>query len=297
MPAASRVEEWTGKDVTVGEIERQLACLREASQTEDARPDLRTSVMTHMAWVPEEWLAQARATLDGLADRHPSRTILLVPDPDAKRDGLDADVSLRCFRVEGQERHVCSEVIELHLRGDRRAAPASIVAPLHISDLPVFLRWRGKPPFGSAELDQLVEVSDRLVVDSLEWSGRLPLAYRKLAEELERVAVSDIAWTRTLEWRRAVAALWPGIRRAKRVVLRGPKADASLLAAWLGARLRRQLEVRYELAEELERVSVDGEEVPPPRGPQPGSSDLLSAELDRFGRDPIYEEAVRAAAG
>ena len=32
-----------------------------------------------------------------------------------------------------------------------------------------------------------------------------------------------------------------------------------------------------------------------PRGDPPDPSQLLSAELDQFGRDPIYEAAVRAA--
>jgi hypothetical protein len=42
-------------------------------------------------------------------------------------------------------------------------------------------------------------------------------------------------------------------------------------------------------------VSVDGGacRMPPDR---PSSSDLLSAELDEFGRTPIYEAAARAAA-
>jgi hypothetical protein len=44
--ALARVQEWNGDDTTVAEIERALAELRQAS-------DLRTSVMTHTAWVPE----------------------------------------------------------------------------------------------------------------------------------------------------------------------------------------------------------------------------------------------------
>ncbi len=51
----------------------------------------------------------------------------------------------------------CSEVIELSLRGNRSLAPASIVLPLAISDLPVFLRWRGEPPFGETQWEQLVD--------------------------------------------------------------------------------------------------------------------------------------------
>jgi len=45
---------------------------------------------------------------------------------------------------------------------------------------------------------------------------------------------------------------------------------------------------------ELTRVVVDGKAVKAPTGPPPTPSDLLSAELDEFGRDPIYEAAVRA---
>ena len=48
-------------------------------------------------------------------------------------------------------------------------------------------------------------------------------------------------------------------------------------------------------AGEIERVAVDGEPVASPRGWPPTPSDLLSAELDVFGRDPIYEAAVSAA--
>jgi hypothetical protein len=42
-------------------------------------------------------------------------------------------------------------------------------------------------------------------------------------------------------------------------------------------------------------VAVDGEAVSPPPGGVPDASDLLSAELDVFGRDPVYEAAVKAA--
>jgi hypothetical protein len=44
----------------------------------------------------------------------------------------------------------------------------------------------------------------------------------------------------------------------------------------------------------LTRVLYDGEPVAPPRGGPPTASDLLSAELDQFGRDRVYEAAVRA---
>src|SRR5205823_844586 len=117
----------TAQASTVADIERELAQLRDQETGDGEQPFLRTSVMTHLAWVPLDWLAAARRALAGLAERHPSRSIVLVPEPDADEDGLEAQVSLACFPLLSTQRQVCSEVIELHLRGARMKAPASIV--------------------------------------------------------------------------------------------------------------------------------------------------------------------------
>ena len=82
---------------SIREIERELGQLRDASTAPGAAPLLRTSVMTHIAWVPEPWAEQARGTLSGLAERHPSRTILLFPCPDDPEDVLEGEVDFRCF--------------------------------------------------------------------------------------------------------------------------------------------------------------------------------------------------------
>jgi hypothetical protein len=66
---------------SVLEIERDLAELRDASTAPGQAPNQRTSVMTHLAWVPPNWEEAAERTLAGLAEQHPSRTILLFPRP------------------------------------------------------------------------------------------------------------------------------------------------------------------------------------------------------------------------
>jgi glucose-6-phosphate dehydrogenase assembly protein OpcA len=279
-------EDWTGEGVTIAEIERELARLRSASAAGGAATNLRTSVMTHCAWVPPEWLDAAESTLAGMNERHPSRTLILVPKP-AEPDGLDADLSIRCFPIGAT--HVCGEVIELHLRGNRTLAPASIVLPLLISDLPVFCRWRGEPSFGAPQWEQMIDVADRVIVDSSEWDE---LRYDELWEAFARTAVSDIAWARTYAWRIELARYWPTIREQE-IRIRGPRAEATLLRAWLNTRLDRAIRPT-EPAGEL-GVRLGGEQIRPPRSDAPSPSDLLSAELDRFGRDRIYEEAVSAA--
>ena len=207
-------------------------------------------------------------------------------------------MSVQSFPLSDDVRiHVCAEVIELRLGGRRTKAPASIVEPLLIPDLPVFLRWRGRPPFGGIEFEELAGVTDRLILDSREWSDGVPGGWRTLAERFERTAVSDICWTRTLPWRRTLAGLWPGIAELSELRVRGPRPEALLLHGWLRARLRRPaIGLVHEEAAELEEVVVDGKPVGPPRGDRPAPSDLLSAELDVFGRDRVYEEAVRTAA-
>jgi hypothetical protein len=284
-------DDWSGEDVTMAQIERELARLRFATSESSSQPNLRTSVMTHLAWVPPAWQHAAEETLAGMAERHPSRTLLLVPRPD-EPDGLDALLSIRCFPI--GDRAVCGEVIELILRGDRAAAPASIALPLLISDLPVFIRWRGEPDWESAELEQLMGIVDRLVVDSTEWEN-IPAGYARLAELFDRVAVSDIAWERTERWRYLLASLWPGIEDVRAIRVHGTPAQGYLLAGWLRSRLRHDVAVEVDPHEKLVGVDLDGEAAPFPPGNPPGASDVLSAQLDRFGRDPVYEAAVRAA--
>lgn len=274
MASVAHVEEWVDDCTTIAEIEAALVDLR-YRHSHGGGPDLRTSVLTHLAWVPPEWQEAAADTLAGLGERHPSRTLLLFPQAD-EEDALAARVHLECYELAGIERHLCSEVVELRLRGGRARAPASIAAPLLLPDLPVFLRWRGRPDFGSEVFGQLVDMVDRLVVDSAEWAD-VPSAFAELVGQFDRVAVSDIAWRRTLPWRRALARAWPEL--SDRLI--GPPAETALVAGWLESRAGVQVEL-----ERADTLPVGGDLEP---------SDLLSDELDVFVRDPVYEAATAAA--
>jgi glucose-6-phosphate dehydrogenase assembly protein OpcA len=278
---------------SIREIEREITRLRQESSGLD-KPALRTSSMTHLAWVPRRWAEAALGALEGLAERHPSRTILLFPEPDADQDALTAEVDLRCFAGGGVAGQVCWEVVSVHLLGERAGSPASIVQPLLLPDLPAFLRWRG--PLGTSPGErELVSVIDRLVIDSSECPD-LAFEFSEVAELFDDVIVSDIAWARARPWREAVARLWPEAANASLLRVAGPEADAMLLTGWLRSRLDRPVDLRHEPAGEIELVEVDGKGVAPDRADRRTASDLLSDELDVFWRDRIYEEAVRAAA-
>ena len=293
MATALTELDWYGEDVRLAEVDTALARLRAQAATEAA--SMRTSVMTHLAWVPAAWVEPARAALEGMAELHPSRTILLLPEPDAPDNRIDARAEVERWEVPDTDRRLVTEVVELTLRGARTKAPASVVEPLLISDLPVFLRWRGEPPWGAPELDQLVDVTDRLIVDSTEWDD-VPDAYRRLAELFPRCATSDIAWARTSRWRSHLATLWPGLADVQTLRVRATAAQAWLLCGWLRSRLgREEIALEHDPAETLEGVALDGEAVPLPPGDPPAPSDVLSDELERFTPDPVYEAAVLAA--
>jgi glucose-6-phosphate dehydrogenase assembly protein OpcA len=277
---------------SIREIEREVATLRIAPGSDV--PYQRTSVMTHTAWVPLEWMEAAEDVLAGLAERHPSRTIVLVPEPQAEESGLEADVEVDIFPV-GEGRQICTETIRIRLKGNRAVAPASVVEPLFLPDLPVFLRWRGVPDFDGAAFESMLGVVDRLIVDSTEWPD-LRGAYARLTGIFDRVVVSDIAWARTSRWRHQLASLWPGIADVKRIRVTGTAAQAALLAGWLRSRLEREVELEHEESDYLAAVDLDGENAPFPPGDPPPPADLLSEQLDCVERDRIYEEAVRSAA-
>jgi glucose-6-phosphate dehydrogenase assembly protein OpcA len=275
----------------VGEIEHGLARLRARESGDDA-PVLRASTMTHLVWAPPRWLPRAQATLAGLQESHPARTIFLVPEP-ARAKGITFHVSLHAVQIDGA-REAYAEVIELHLGGAAVSHPASLVLPLLISDLPVFCRWRGEPTWGSSQLEQLVEITDRFVVNSSEWPG-VPRQYPLLAELFGRTAVSDIAFSRTLQWRARLAERWPGIKTIEKLRVEGPHADALLVAGWLRSRLKREIALVRRPADAITSIRVDGDEVEKPIAQPGGAADLLSAELDVYGRDTIYEAAAKAA--
>ena len=194
----------TLKNTSVAEVEAWLDRQRDSSQ--------RTSVATHMAWIPDEWSLAAEHVMRALGDRVPSRTLLLHPEPGSDVDGFDASIVVE--RFSGGRTGVSAEIVRIRLHGSAAEAPASVVVPLQLPDLPVFLRWRGRPLFGRPPFEQLIGVTDRLIVDSREWE-RLPSGLAKLAEWFEHVAVSDLAWARMLPWRASLADRWPGIKQAK----------------------------------------------------------------------------------
>ena len=221
---------------SVSRRSRSSARLDDAARSA-TEPSQRTSVLTHMAWVPPEWEPAAERVLEGLGARVPSRTILLHPDPGGEgRPARRRDHARVLFPAASRAsaRRSSASGCAAAARTRRRASSCRSRFPT----CPVFLRWRGQPPFGAREFEQLVGVSDRLIVDSPEWPGPEGRS-RALPDLFGQIAVSDIAWAR-LALAGALAELWPGIPTSARGRVRGTLARrCSSRAGSLAARPRR----------------------------------------------------------
>jgi glucose-6-phosphate dehydrogenase assembly protein OpcA len=140
--------------------------------------------------------------------------------------------------------------------GTRIDEVPSAVAPLLLSDLPVYLWWHAEPRLSDkAMFSHLVDLSDRMVIDSTRF--REPEAdvagmAAVLTETPRWTAVSDLNWARLTAWRALLAGFYdiadyrPLLNQLKKVTIRyAPSATnpaviparALLLGGWLASRL------------------------------------------------------------
>lgn len=184
---------------------------------------------------------------------HPCRVIRVEASPEAPTSHLQAYLAASCRLPAGSERQICCEEITLVAAGEAARHIHGTLAALLAEDLPVFLWWRGRPPFGSHRLERLAELADRLILDSSS-CGDAPDTLEDLAAWSEnaghRAAPGDLAWRRLTHWREAMASLFdPMAQRPLLGEVRGldmrwnpgaghpDRGQALYLTGWLAARL------------------------------------------------------------
>ncbi len=195
---------WASTELTTpgadGEPERRVAA--------------RTSVLNLVVIARQPELGEhAAAIIRMLTGRHPSRTLIVSSaDPDGP-SWIDANVQAHCVLPRSDAAETCAEFIDLVAGGETGRHVAAIVAPLLIHDLPVTLWWPGDPPLASRQALDLLEMSDRLVVDGSHWSGNGIDRLRVMARLVTRhdlagagLAISDFAMLRQSRWREAIAS-------------------------------------------------------------------------------------------
>jgi glucose-6-phosphate dehydrogenase assembly protein OpcA len=183
---------------------------------------------------------RATETIASLAGDHPSRAFVVVAAEDPAK--LEAFLTAHCSLRAGG-RHVCCEQLTLHVGRDARRRAAGAIVPLLVPDLPVFVWLTGTPSWEDPLLERLLDVSDRLVIDSRTASDPHAFVCNLVdAHKADAWAPGDFEWSRLMDWREAVASLFdePATRalpsRVERIEVRygrgGSAVAAALLAGW-----------------------------------------------------------------
>lgn len=244
--------------VDVTSIERQLddlwAGMTEISD-QNQQAVMRSCVLNLVVYASgRDSLDEISEVMARASDQHPGRFIVILLQEEAGPH-LDAIVTAQCHPAEKGRKQVCCEQIVITAGRDDRNRLSSFVRSLLVQDLPVFLWWRDVPDLEGSLLTELVETSDRVIIDTC----MLPDALRELqvladraGERDEWTAFSDLSWCRLTPWRTLVAGFFDlpeyrsSLDRIQQVRIgcatggssQTVAVEALLLAGWLASRLQ-----------------------------------------------------------
>ena len=188
----------------------------------------------------------ASQTVGVLSQTHPTRAIVIFADPDSPA-GIEADISLQ--RGNGRDEDVTAEQVRLNVHGPAAYHLASVVLPLLVPDIPVYLWLAGSPPPQQAFGDDAVAISERIVIDTGAYHDAQNILSTLSHElgEARTIGVTDIAWHRNRIWREMLAQAFDGpemrpfVQRITRAEVRcsgvRPSTQGWLFGGWLAERL------------------------------------------------------------
>ncbi len=246
------------RTVQVAELEAELSDLwRGAAESPDASGAVtRACALTLLVYVESsEAEAEVSAAVSQITLQNPCRVIVMVAEPEVSTPSLEARVSAQCHLPVAGEKQVCCEQVAIWARGREVHSLDNVVVPLTVPGLPVFLWWRAGRFAPASYFDQILRVTDRVLVDSARFaSAEEDLV--SLAHVIERysgdLTFSDLNWARTMPWRELVAQCFepsemrPYLQSLCEARLEcGPRPDGGLrpssqcllLAGWLASRL------------------------------------------------------------
>jgi glucose-6-phosphate dehydrogenase assembly protein OpcA len=253
------------RPAAVGELESELSALWR-STTEAAEEDrsvMRASALTLLVFVDDRRAeSEVSSAVSRVTLQNPCRAVVMIAEPGAAPAGLEAWVSAHCHLPTGGGKQVCCEQVAVWARGDSVRDLDNVVVPLALPGLPVFLWWRAGSFSPPDYFNQILRVTDCVLVDSARFAhpakdlAKLAHTVQELSGE---VVVGDLNWTRTQPWRELAAQCFdaPAHRpyldgltlvriayeeESPRAVAQG--AQALLVAGWLASRLGWELKER-----------------------------------------------------
>jgi glucose-6-phosphate dehydrogenase assembly protein OpcA len=243
--------------IDVAAIERELTALwKNAGEEDDEHGGvIRACVLNLLVYLPDhEGIFDVGELLTEITTAYPSRAIIMVANPTAG-SAISAWVTSRCTLPTATSKQVCCEQVTIMADGEQVNEMPSAVAPLLLSDLPIYLWWRAVPTLTDKVFKRLVDLADRVIIDSgifADPHGDL-LSLAVLLRDTSRwAAISDLNWARLTEWRALLASFYdvadyrPILDRLDRIVIEyAPLAHdgevipprALLLGGWLASRL------------------------------------------------------------
>ena len=244
--------------VDVSNLEAELSALWRTAAEGPAAENavMRACTLTLLIYVENDEAAYEVTNLVAEVTRqNPCRAIIMMLEPDAARSGLEAWVSAHCHLPAAGEKQVCSEQITIRARGEAGQGLPSVVLPLTVSGLPIFLWWRANGFSPPAYFDDILRVTQHVIVDSARYSlGARHL--QDLAQWLHKFAgkiqLTDLNWNRITPWRQLIAQCFdaperrPYLDRLRQVRIEyeddsarlvTQRSQGLLLTGWLASRL------------------------------------------------------------
>ncbi len=183
-------------------------------------------------------------TVRFLTQTHSARALIILASGDGP-DSIEADLAMHVGVGDAR-----GEEVRLTVTGTPALHLVSVVGPLLAPDRPVFLWLVGAPPLDQAFGQDAIAICERLIIDTGAYANpRATLTMlANVAGPEGTVALADLAWARSRQWRELIAQSFDGppVRRFVHAVERvtvaisgdDASAQAWLLLGWMATRLR-----------------------------------------------------------
>src|SRR4051812_15397333 len=202
--------------------------------------------------VDEKRVQEAETAATIAAAAHPCRLLVVV------RRNLDSDNRLDA-EVQVGGRLGPTEAVVMRMYGRLTLHAESVVLPLLAPDAPVVTWWHGAPPDQIAT-DALGVLGNRRITDCAQCEDPIAALHQRGTDFAP--GDTDLAWTRATPWRSLLASALDAVdatpSRAT-ISCQAGNPTASLLAAWLGQRLRIEVAVEDSSGPGITEVEIAAE--------------------------------------
>ncbi len=226
------LDSWSAEGIHLSDVVAALGELQDRS--DGPVSSARTAVMTLVGVAHTEDDARgASAALRVLAGHHPSRIVLVRPEPDHVAS-LGARTTL--YALDSGNHRTTFEEIVLEVGGQAAHHLDSLVDALTLSDLPVAVWYVNSIPQPS---DPLLSVATAVLIDSRDAPD--PGQLRSLLQLARRRTLVDLSWSRLAPWRELLAGLFePAASRrwleaVESADIAGKVGPRRLLGGWITA--------------------------------------------------------------